>query len=50
MTHMDFLKNGTVSYWGRQAEDRLLGHQKFSKIHIILKIWKMIHVDPHLDK
>lgn len=43
-------ERGTVSYWGRQTEDRLLGHQPFSKVHIILKIWKMIHVHPHLDK
>lgn len=38
-----------MSYRGRQAEDRLLGHKALSKIHIVLKIWKVFHVDPNLQ-
>lgn len=37
------------SYRGGQAEHRLFGHQALGEIHIILIIWKVIHVDSHLD-
>lgn len=39
-----------VSHRGRQTEDWLFSHQPFSEVHIILKIWKVVHVDSHLDK
>lgn len=38
-----------MSYGGRQAEDRLLGHEALSKIHIVLKIWEVFHVDSNLQ-
>lgn len=38
-----------ASYRSRQTEDRLLGHQLFGEVHIVLKIWEVIHVDPNLE-
>lgn len=37
-----------LSYRGRKTEDGLLRHQVLSEVHIILKIWKVIHFNPHL--
>lgn len=37
-----------MSYCGRQTEDGLLSHKPFGEIHIILKIWKVFHIDPNL--
>lgn len=38
-----------ASYRSRQTEDRLLSHQPFGEVHIVLKIREVIHVDPNLE-
>lgn len=38
-----------ASYRSRQTEDRLLSYQPFGEVHIVLKIWEVIHVDPNLE-
>lgn len=43
-------EEATVSYRGRQTEDRLLSHQAFSKLHITIKVRKVVHFNPHLVK
>lgn len=34
---------------GRQTEDRLLRNESLCELHIVLKIWEMFHLNPHLE-
>lgn len=36
------------TYWSRQAEDRLFGHQPFSEVHVVFKVRKVAHFNPYL--
>lgn len=32
---------------GRQAENRLLGHQALCEFHVVLEVWEVFHINPH---
>lgn len=32
---------------GWQTEDRLLGHEVLCEVHIVFKLWEVVHINPY---